>query len=173
MHNIRITTEGFYLDNIRIGEKSIVGACSVVNTGIVIGNNSVVRIKSWVGINVPDFHELSGNPPQLKTISESPLGNKVPVFGSDIFLTLLSLFIQFFRRLLVSIVFIFNGYNIFLQILYASMVYVVAILVTDIFWAFILSQMCNNLTISCVGFDSWEYVFVQRARLLIGRQVQN
>jgi non-ribosomal peptide synthetase-like protein len=175
LHNVRVTSQGFFLDSISIGRGTVVGAGSVVMGGVVIGENSVVRNRSWVGIDVPSLHDVSGNPPQLCKLTSPPLPAKKSAtkrFIFEIMLVFIAIFYQCLQTMLYSVLFLYNFEKIEVRLLVSS-IYIIGIqLFQDFFWGCILRSFCHVSASDgayATEYGSWNYFRIQRARLFIGR----
>ena len=136
-----------------------------------------------VCVSVPDECELKGNPPTLQSLSKGydgpmtnkPLGSQKPPLGADLFLILISITVTLSKYSGASVLFAYTalawqtGNAGF--IVPALLSAVIVVLIEDLIWAAIMGFLCNSSNVSRVEYNSWTYVFVQRARFLIGHQI--
>ena len=173
LHNVRQTSDAFYLDTIRIGSGTVVGAGSVVGGDVAVGDNCSIRIRSWVGQDIPDKHEQAGNPPQLKKIEHEPLQHiQVPV-AHNIATLMLSTGLQLcYSTQYALLVWTFTALK--LDLVYTIMIifclYFVWLILTGVLFA-LMTRVCSLVAVRTVKYDSWRYFVMQRLRLLINRQL--
>ena len=187
IHNVRQTSDAFYLDDIRVGNRAVIGAGSVLSGGVSIGHDSAVRLRSLACLGVPDRQELKGNSPQLRQLNTPPLGplnlNRGRSLGSNVVLGSLSGFLHLLQSSQLAIIlwiFLTFGSALVTTTSTTDRVGIVVIIlgllldytiIVEVLLAMLIG-VCSLLSVSSVTYDSWRYLLTQRCRLILGRQMK-